>query len=94
MPIKSVHTSVIPPAELLARIVMGSLKADIKDSSVKKPALSIRLDPDLYSELEFFRNQSGKSMTELVQLLLSIGISDVRKHMELDGQLDLEGVKK
>ena len=90
----NLQTDNIPHDELLARIVMGALKADVAFPSKKKYQMSVKIEPDLQSELEFFKEQSGKTLTDLVQLLLWIGVRDVRKHMELDGQLEIEGAKK
>jgi hypothetical protein len=91
---QKLETNHIPHDELLARIVMGSLKSNVAFPSKKKTAISVKVESDLLSELEFFKEKSGKTMTDLVQLLLWIGVRDVRKHMELDGQLEIEGAKK
>lgn len=88
------NTDEIPQGEILARIVMGTLKSELKFPSVQKHHITARLEPDLYQELEFFKKQSGKSLTEIIQLLLKIGVADVRKHMALDGQMEIPEVKK
>lgn len=91
---KQISEGNIPASELLARIVMGSVKADVAFPAEKKTPISLKVEPDLYKELEFFRSKSGKTMTDLVQMLLWIGINDVKAHMELDGQLEIPEVQK
>jgi len=94
MSLQPIETSAIPHDELLARIVMGALKADVAFPSKEKHKISLNVEPDLHSELMFFKEKSGKTLTDLVQLLLWIGVRDVRNHMNLDGQLEIKEVGK
>lgn len=84
----------MPPTTALARLITGRTKGEVFEDEPKetKKSLTVRLDPALHAKIEEYRKKAKISKTAVVEILLWSGITTTEKQIELDGQLDLEGV--
>jgi hypothetical protein len=84
------------PAEvMLARLVSGKGVGDlVADEVEKRVPLSIRIEPELSKKISFYAKQAKASRTAIVEIFLWSGVRRLEEQIELDGQMDLEEVKK